>query len=97
MIRPFDGASVYKTRGIDIACKVSKIFDKEIMIALSKFKRLDYGETSFEDKLVNDDALLHYDRVIATYETVQGRIWIVAESEDGMQYTSITVLFPSEY
>ena len=97
MIRPFDGASVYKTRGIDIACKVSKIFDKEIMIALSKFKRLDYGETSFEDKLVNDDALLHYDRVIATYETVQGRIWIVAESEDGMQYTSITLLFPSEY
>lgn len=97
MIRPFDGASVYKTRGIDIACKVSKIFDKEIMIALSKFKRLDYGETSFEDKLVNDDALLHHDRVIATYETVQGRIWIVAESEDGMQYTSITVLFPSEY
>ena len=97
MIRPFDGASVYRTKGIDIACKVSKIFDKEIMIALSKFKRLDYGETSFEDKLVNDDALLHHDRVIATYETVQGRIWIVAESEDGMQYTSITVLFPSEY
>lgn len=97
LIRPFDGASVYRTKGIDIACKVSKTFDKEVTIALSKFRRLDYGETSFEDKLVNDDALLHYDRVIATYETVQGRIWIVAESEDGMQYTSITALFPSEY
>ena len=67
------------------------------MIALSKFMRLDYGETSYEDKLINDDALLHYDRVIAAYETVQGKIWIIAESEDGKQYNSITVLFPSEY
>ena len=67
------------------------------MIALSKFMRLDYGETSYEDKLINDDALLHYDRVFAAYETVQGKIWIIAESEDGKRYTSVTVLFPSEY
>ena len=67
------------------------------MIALSKFKRLDYGETSFEDKLVNDDALLHHDRVIAAYETIQGKIWVIAESENGDRYTTVTVLFPSEY
>ena len=93
----FSGASIYKTKSVDVACKISKTFDKEVMIALSKFMRLDYGETSYEDKLINDDALLHYDRVIAAYETVQGKIWIIAESEDGKRYTSVTVLFPSEY
>ena len=97
MLRPFDGASVYRTKGIDIACKVSKTFDKEVMLALSKFRRLDYGDTSFEDKLVNDDALKHWDRVIAVYETIQGKIWIIAESETEEKYTTITVLFPYEY
>ena len=97
MNRIFAGASVYKTEGVDVACRVSKTFDREVMTSISKFKRLDYGETSYEDKIINDDALLHCDRVIAAYETVQGRIWIIAESEDGKQYTSITVLFPSEY
>ena len=93
MIRPFDEASIYRTKGIDIACKVSKTFEKEVMIALSKFMRLDYGETSFEDKLVNDDAVKHLDRVIAAYETIQGKIWV----ENGDRYTTVTVLFPSEY
>lgn len=93
----FAGASICKTKGIDVACKISKTFDKDVMISISKFMRRDYGDTSYEDKLINDDALLHYDRVIAAYETAKGKIWIIAESEDGKQYTNITVLFPSEY
>lgn len=68
-----------------------------LMLALSKFRRLDYGDISFEDKLVNDDALKYWDRVIAVYETIQDKIWIIAESETEERYTTITILFLYEY
>lgn len=50
----FAGASIYKTKGVDVACRISNTFDREVMISLSKFMRLDYGETSYEDILINE-------------------------------------------
>ena len=97
MISPFCGATIYKTDGVDTVCKLSKTFEKETVIAISKFLRLDYGDTSFEDVMVNEDALKHFDRVLAVYETSEGKLWVSAESKDGKEYTTLTVLFPHEY
>lgn len=97
MRSPFCGAAIYKTNGVDTACKLSKTFEKETVIAISKFLRLDYGDTSFEDVVVNEDALKHFDRVLAVYETSKGKLWVIAESENGKEYTTLTVLFPYEY
>ena len=97
MRSPFCGVAIYKTNGVDTACKLSKTFEKETVIAISKFLRLDYGDTSFEDLVVNEDALKHFDRVLAVYETSKGKLWVIAESENGKEYTTLTVLFPYEY
>ena len=37
------------------------------------------------------------DRVIGVYCTSETNIWIIAESEDGNEYTVLTVLLPDEY
>ena len=47
--------------------------------------------------VVNDDALKYKDRVLAVYETTKGKIWIIAESDNAIEYNIITVLFPDDY
>ena len=96
-MRPFDRAKIYRTRAIDEASKESNPFSREVMTSVSKFLRLDFGDTSPEDIVVNDDALKYKDRVLAVYETTKGKIWIIAESENGIEYTHLTVLFPDDY
>ena len=96
-MRPFDRAKIYKTRAIDLASKESTVFSREVMTSISKFLRLDYGDTSPEDIVVNDDALKYKDRVLAVYETTKGKVWIIAESENAIEYTILTVLFPDDY
>ena len=93
-MRPFDKARICKTETIDLATKESKTFSQEVMTATSKFLRLDFGETSPEDIIVNNDALKYKDRILAVYETTKGKIWIMAESENKVEYTVMTILFP---
>ena len=97
MKSPFCGVAIYKSNGVNIACKLSKTFEKEMVIAISKFLRLDYEYTSFEDAVINEDALKHFDRVLAVYDTSKGKLWVIAESDNGKEYTTLTVLFPYEY
>ena len=96
-MRPFDNAKIYITKGISTAINDSSLFEREVITSIGKFKRLDYGETSPEDIIVNNDALNYKDRVIGVYSTSKTNIWIIAESEDGNEYTILTVLLPEEY
>ena len=93
-MRPFDKAKICKTETIDLANKESKTFSQEVMSATSKFLCLDFGETSPEDIIVNNDALKYKDRILAVYETTKGKIWIMAESENKVEYTIVTIFFP---
>ena len=52
MKSPFCGVAIYKSNGVNIACKLSKTFEKEM---------------------------------------------VIAESDNGKEYTTLTVLFPYEY
>lgn len=96
-MRPFDKARIYFSMSITQMTASSLEFSKEITTSISRFKRMDWGDTSPEDVLVNDDALKHIDRVLAVYNTSMGKIWIIAESENGNEYTVITILLPTEY
>jgi len=95
-VRPFDKGRIYKTEAIDLTTQESKTFSQEVMTATAKFLRLDFGETSPEDIIVNNDALKYKDKVLAVYETTKGKIWIMAESENKVEYTIVTILFPSD-
>ena len=71
-MRPFDKAKIYFSMSIAQMTASSLEFSKEITTSISRFKRMDWGDTSPEDVLVNDDALKHIDRVLAVYNTSMG-------------------------
>ncbi len=54
----------------------------------------DWGDLCAEDKLLNESALAHGDRLMSSYTTKQGvKIWIITEADR----SSTTVLLPEEY
>ena len=93
----FHKAKVYQTKGVSCVAKESFLFVVEIAEALSRFKNRDWGITPKEDKKLNDESLEYKDRILSAYQTSKGKIWINAESEDGIDYTAIVIMFPDEY
>lgn len=69
------------------------IFEREIMMCLNRYENCDWGDTSEDDKPLNDEAVETGDRILAAYETTKGRIWIITEQDR----TVTTVLYPDEY
>lgn len=54
----------------------------------------DWGEISEDDRVLNDRAVRHGERVISIYQTrTQRRIWIITEADR----SSTTLLLPEEY
>ncbi len=88
----FSKADVYMTHGISCAAAMDYGFNMEVLQALARFRNKDWGITPDDDK-----DLKYKDRVLASYKTSEGKIWINAESEDGKDYTEIVVMFPDEY
>lgn len=93
----FPKADVYMTKGVSCAAAMNFGFNMEILQALARFRSKDWGITPEDDKLLNDKGLHYKDRILASYVTSEGKIWINAESEDGKDYTEIMIMFPDEY
>ena len=53
----------------------------------------DWGDLSKSDSKLNDKALISGDRLLSSYETVKGRVWIITEADR----SSTTLLLPNEY
>lgn len=82
------------TRGINDCIADDKTFTKEVLKALLRYKNHDWGDLPEEDKRMNDEAIKNSnDRVLAAYETSQGKIYIITEYD--RSYT--TILFSHEY
>jgi hypothetical protein len=66
----------------------------EMMTALSRHLRGDWGDLDAEDKQANDDALKHGSRLLSAYHTAERtKFWIITEWDRSVT----TVLLPSEY
>ena len=89
----FQIGQLVATRRINDDMAKDKVFANEITMCLTRFKNCDWGDTSDNDKMLNDDAAASGDRILAAYETTKGRIWILTE-QGGMV---TTVLYPDEY
>lgn len=68
-------------------------FAKGVTNALGRYIMQDWGDTSEEDKQLNDEAVKTKERIIAEYNIVDERILIITDY--GHEVT--TVLFPTEY
>ena len=89
-----NGAQLVVTRSIKTTTDENPIYLREILTALSRYKKRDWGELSDNDKLANDEALASGDeRIFAAYDTTQGKIYIITEADRSVT----TVLFAHEY
>ncbi len=59
----------------------------------------DYGEVNDEDRQLNDEALIHGDRILSAYRTLKGvKLWIITEAaDDNGHRAATTILLPDEY
>lgn len=91
----FDLGDVVMTQGIAELARVNG--DKFSAVVQSCFRRYiqkDWGELCQEDKESNDRAFRKGDeRILASYETEFGRIWIITEWDRSVT----TILLPEEY
>ena len=64
-----------------------------VISAMDKYTKEDWGDTSENDKPLNDEAVKTKDRIIAAYKIGEEKIWIITDCG----HESTTILFPSEY
>ena len=59
----------------------------------------DYGEVNDEDRRLNDEALIHGDRILSAYRTLKGvKLWVITEAaDDNGHRAATTILLPDEY
>ncbi len=59
----------------------------------------DYGEVNEEDQQLNDEALIHGDRILSAYRTLKGvKLWVITEAaDDNGHRAATTILLPDEY
>jgi hypothetical protein len=54
----------------------------------------DWGCVDEDDRKLNDEALIHGDRLLSAYRTLRGvRLWIISEADRSVT----TILLPEEY
>ena len=90
----FSLGKLVMTKGIADKRENDLRFACEVDVALRKYIRCDWGDTCKGDDVANDEAVRDGDsRILAAYETSQGKIWILTEWDRSVT----TILFPDEY
>lgn len=92
-IKSFILGKLIVTRTINDDIANNEVFAYEVMKALSRYQVCDWGDTCKEDSILNNKAIIEDNRVLASYNTSLGKIWIITEWD--RSYT--TILYPSEY
>ncbi len=93
----FDNVQRFQTLGITTKTIHNGMFQREIYAAMRRFKALDWGDVSDADTESNNEAIKNFGMVLGSYNTSEGKIWIIAESNNGHEYDKLTVLFLNEY
>ena len=86
---PIPLGQLFVTPGI-----ISTVDQHEVISALRRHARGDWGEVSAEDKRSNNEALELGGRLLSAYRTTDGtRFWVITECDRSVT----TVLLPEEY
>ena len=78
------------TRG---ALETMQRLDVSPLALLSRHQRGDWGNLDKEDKVTNDQALTHGDRIFSAYQLETAKFWVITEADR----SATTILLPEEY
>lgn len=84
---------IVMTRSIAIDVEESAKFAREVTKALRRYASGDWGDTCAEDAQMNNEAVNGGDRILAAYNTSNGKIWIITEWDR----SATTILYPEDY
>lgn len=84
---------VYMTNGIATAIEKNPVFHLEIKRAFYRYMGHDWGDLCQEDIALNEEALKIGERILALYNTSQGKVYIITEWDRSVT----TILFADEY
>lgn len=90
----FNPGQLIMTRGVNDLIASNEEFAKHVMLSLQRHVAGDWGEVCDEDRVTNEQALLHGERLFSVYKK-DGvpTIWIITEWDRSVT----TILFPDEY
>lgn len=90
MERPLDIGNTYITNGA-----IAEVSYPEVLTALARHARGDWGDLCEVDKKANDDAAANGDgRLFSSYKTKRGtKFWVITEADRSLT----TILLPDEY
>ena len=97
MYNPFFKATFYQTRTIAQNIKDEPKYRLEINKCIERFIAKDWGDLTHDDIKSNNEAITYSDRILASYKTSKGKIYIIADATDKNYYEIVTVLFANEY
>lgn len=85
----FDLGEIFVTPGVE------ELIDKGLLLDLyiDRHWRGDWGNIDSEDKQTNEDAVLCGERILSSYNTIAGRLWIITEADR----SNTTAMTPDEY
>lgn len=84
---------ILATRGVADYAEQSPAFGAELSRIFARYLRGDWGDVCQEDWEQNDYAVKAGERVLGSYNTSAGKVWIITEWDR----SATTFLFPSEY
>ena len=85
----------YTTARLNYAMSSNPTLTKQVQDAFRSYRRGNWGDTCAEDSVMNDMAAANpgTDRIFASYDTCEGRIFIITEWDRSIT----TLLFANEY
>ena len=89
------GAPRFELGDIAITSGAAEMISDGLLVDLylDRHWRGDWGDVCEEDKEINEQSILHGDRLLSSFETALGKIWIITEADR----ESTTVLTQDEY
>lgn len=87
------GRQVLSTPGV-----IEEMQTADVMDCLARHARCDWGDTCPADWQLNDQChAANEGRIISSYSTANGKLWIVTDGLGMDDYHHTTVMLPSEY
>lgn len=89
----FEIGQVYRTRGIDYLVDEHPDYANELIKCFERYLTMDFGILCEEDVKANLDAIKYNERILGSYSTTYGKIYIITEANRSIT----TILLAEEY